>query len=278
MRSLACLPALVGAWRHVGGGLLQLPLWAHPVNWPAFIHPELATPGTRVVNQFLLGQALTGEMALDPPVTALMVYNSNPMVVAPEQEKIARGAGPRGPVHGGQRPLPHRHRALRRHRPARDDPARAARPHVQLGPLLRHAQRPGRRAGGGVDPQHRAVPAARGADGLRRRVLPPVRRGAAGAGLRLVGAGDGGHHPRVAARDGVGAAEPAGPRRVRPARRGELPDAVGQDRVPRRRRSRRPATSSSRCSGSSTRSSSPAAPSTRCRTTSRRARPARSTR
>ena len=91
VRSLACLPALVGAWRHVGGGLLQLPLWAHPVNWPAFIHPELATPGTRVVNQFLLGQALTGEMALDPPVTALMVYNSNPMVVAPEQEKIARG-------------------------------------------------------------------------------------------------------------------------------------------------------------------------------------------
>ena len=61
------------------------------MNWAAFIHPELATPGTRVVNQFLLGQALTGEMALDPPITALMVYNSNPMVVCPEQEKIARG-------------------------------------------------------------------------------------------------------------------------------------------------------------------------------------------
>jgi anaerobic selenocysteine-containing dehydrogenase len=110
VRSIACLPALVGAWRHVGGGLLQLPLWAHPVNWPAFIHPELRTPGTRVVNQFLLGRALTGEGGasgatgndgasgatgndgvLDPPVTALVVYNSNPMVVAPEQEKIARG-------------------------------------------------------------------------------------------------------------------------------------------------------------------------------------------
>ena len=101
VRSIACLPALVGAWRHVGGGLLQLPLWAHPVNWPAFVHPEYRTPGTRVVNQFLLGQALTGEggasgatgddAALDPPVTALVVYNSNPMVVAPEQEKIAAG-------------------------------------------------------------------------------------------------------------------------------------------------------------------------------------------
>jgi len=91
VRSIACLPALVGAWRHVGGGLLQLPLWAHPVNWPAFIHPEMATPGTRVVNQYLLGRALTGELELDPPVTALVVYNSNPMVVCPEQEKVARG-------------------------------------------------------------------------------------------------------------------------------------------------------------------------------------------
>lgn len=91
VRSIACLPALVGAWRQVGGGLLQLPLWAFPVNWPALMHPELATPGTRVVNQFLLGRALTGELGLDPPITALMVYNSNPMVVCPEQAKVAAG-------------------------------------------------------------------------------------------------------------------------------------------------------------------------------------------
>ncbi|SFK86612.1 molybdopterin-containing oxidoreductase family protein [Geodermatophilus ruber] len=91
VRSIACLPALVGAWRHVGGGLLQLPLWAFPVNWGALMHPELATPGTRVVNQFLLGRALTGELGLDPPITALMVYNSNPMVVCPEQAKVAAG-------------------------------------------------------------------------------------------------------------------------------------------------------------------------------------------
>lgn len=91
VRSIACLPALVGAWRHVGGGLLQLPLWAFPVNWGAFMHPEFITPGTRIVNQFLLGRALTGELELDPPITALMVYNSNPMVVCPEQDKLARG-------------------------------------------------------------------------------------------------------------------------------------------------------------------------------------------
>jgi anaerobic selenocysteine-containing dehydrogenase len=91
VRSIACLPALVGAWRQVGGGLLQLPLWAFPVNWGALMHPELATPGTRVVNQFRLGQALTGEMQLDPPITALMVYNSNPLVVCPDQDKLITG-------------------------------------------------------------------------------------------------------------------------------------------------------------------------------------------
>jgi anaerobic selenocysteine-containing dehydrogenase len=68
-----------------------LPLWAFPVNWPALLHPELATPGTRIVNQFLLGRALTGELGLDPPVTALMVYNSNPVVVCPEQDKVVTG-------------------------------------------------------------------------------------------------------------------------------------------------------------------------------------------
>ncbi|MBO0874396.1 MAG: molybdopterin-dependent oxidoreductase, partial [Pseudonocardia sp.] len=91
VRAIACLPALVGAWRQVGGGLLQLPLWAFPVNWGALMHPELATPGTRVVNQYLLGRALTGELELDPPITALMVYNSNPLVVCPEQAKVATG-------------------------------------------------------------------------------------------------------------------------------------------------------------------------------------------
>ncbi len=91
VRSIACLPALVGAWRSVGGGLLQLPLWAFPVNWAALMHPELQTPGTRVVNQFRLGQALTGGLSLDPPITTLMVYNSNPLVVCPDQDRMIEG-------------------------------------------------------------------------------------------------------------------------------------------------------------------------------------------
>ncbi|GEL24374.1 molybdopterin oxidoreductase [Pseudonocardia sulfidoxydans NBRC 16205] len=91
VRALACLPALVGAWRKPGGGILQLPLWAFPVNWGAFMRPDMLTPGTRIVNQFLLGEALTGGLALDPPIKGLMVYNSNPVVVCPDQDKLIEG-------------------------------------------------------------------------------------------------------------------------------------------------------------------------------------------
>lgn len=91
VRALACLPALVGAWRKPGGGILQLPLWAFPINWKNVMRPDWVVPGTRVLNQWLLGQALTGELALDPPIRSLFVYNANPMVVAPEQAKIRAG-------------------------------------------------------------------------------------------------------------------------------------------------------------------------------------------
>ena len=51
-------------------------------------------PGTRVVNQWHLGQALsgdmTGDMKLDPPIRSLFVYNSNPLIVAPDQERTRR--------------------------------------------------------------------------------------------------------------------------------------------------------------------------------------------
>src|SRR5439155_17726830 len=91
VRAIASLPALVGAWRRVGGGILQLPVWAFPMKWENLMHPEFIKPGTRVVNQFLLGPALTGELSLDPPIKALMVYNSNPVVVCPEQGKLVAG-------------------------------------------------------------------------------------------------------------------------------------------------------------------------------------------
>jgi anaerobic selenocysteine-containing dehydrogenase len=91
VRALTCLPALVGAWRDVGGGILQLPIWAFPVKWENLMRPDWLKPGTRVLNQWKLGAALTGEMQLDPPIQSLFVYNANPAVVIGEQEKVLKG-------------------------------------------------------------------------------------------------------------------------------------------------------------------------------------------
>ena len=91
VRAITSLPALTGAWRHVGGGILQLSHWAFPLNVPAMHRPDWIRPGTRVVNQWQLGAALTGELELDPPVKALFVYNANPAIVASDQARVLGG-------------------------------------------------------------------------------------------------------------------------------------------------------------------------------------------
>lgn len=88
-RALSCLPALVGAWRHVGGGILFTPEFAFPIKWDDLIRPDWVRPGTRIVNQWQLGAALTGD--LDPPIKSLMVFNSNPVISTAEQDKVLAG-------------------------------------------------------------------------------------------------------------------------------------------------------------------------------------------
>jgi len=91
IRAACALPALVGSWKHVGGGLLQMPLWDFPVDWAKVSRADWIKPGTRVVNNLRLGQALTGEMKLDPPIKSLFVYCTNPVSQAPETNKIVEG-------------------------------------------------------------------------------------------------------------------------------------------------------------------------------------------
>lgn len=96
MRAIACLPSLVGAWRHRAGGLLQSSSGFFPVNHAALQRPEL-TPGwpklPRSINMSTIGDALThkGDASFGPPIEALVVYNSNPVAVAPESAKVASG-------------------------------------------------------------------------------------------------------------------------------------------------------------------------------------------
>ena len=90
VRTVACLPAVVGAWRDVGGGALLSTSGTFPVDTAALERPDLVPPGTRTLNMSQLGRILT-DASLDPPVAALFVYNSNPAAVAPEQDAVRRG-------------------------------------------------------------------------------------------------------------------------------------------------------------------------------------------
>jgi anaerobic selenocysteine-containing dehydrogenase len=90
LRTIACLPALVGAWRHLGGGLAATTAWAawDPLDEDALRRPELEDTSVREVNMIQLGRALT---ALEPPIRALVVYNSNPATIAPDQGRVREG-------------------------------------------------------------------------------------------------------------------------------------------------------------------------------------------
>jgi len=88
-RAISCLPALTGAWRHVGGGYLGISLNGFPMKWDAMCRPDWIRDGVRVFNLNSLGPVLLE--ARDPPIKSLMVYNSNPFSQAAEQEKIRKG-------------------------------------------------------------------------------------------------------------------------------------------------------------------------------------------
>ncbi|APH56965.1 Molybdopterin dependent oxidoreductase [Granulibacter bethesdensis] len=91
VRAIACIPALTGAWRHVGGGMTQFAVWEHPYKFDVICRPDLIPQGTRVVSALELGKALTGEIPLDPPIMSMMCWNANPVTQAPETEKIVQG-------------------------------------------------------------------------------------------------------------------------------------------------------------------------------------------
>ena len=184
VRTIACLPAVTGAWRDVGGGVLLSCSGTFPVRTDALERPDLTPAGTRTLNMSQLGRILT-DPTLDPPVKALFVYNSNPGAVAPEQEKVACRPAARGPVHRRPRALPHRHRRLRRRRPARDHDPRALRHPQGLRPSLREPEPARDRAARGVQAEHRGLPPARRPHGARRPVPLRERRGAGSTGLRL---------------------------------------------------------------------------------------------
>jgi len=87
VRLIALLPALIGAWRHPAGGVLLSSSGMFPIDRAALKRPDLLqgrTPPT--INMSTIGNAL-----LTPEIKALVVYNSNPVAIAPESAKVVQG-------------------------------------------------------------------------------------------------------------------------------------------------------------------------------------------
>ncbi|MGE0350649.1 molybdopterin-containing oxidoreductase family protein [Hydrogenophaga sp.] len=94
VRAIACLPALVGAWRDPAGGLLLSTSGYFPARRAALQRPDLLAGRTpRTLNMSTIGDDLLRDAsaAFGPKVEALIVYNSNPVAVAPESGKVVQG-------------------------------------------------------------------------------------------------------------------------------------------------------------------------------------------
>ena len=88
-RTIACLPALVGAWRDPAGGIVLSTADFFKFDHAALERPDLlAGRRPRTINQSQLGDALT---RAEPPVKAIIVYNNNPVAVCPESDKVLAG-------------------------------------------------------------------------------------------------------------------------------------------------------------------------------------------
>ena len=90
-RTLACLPALTGAYAHPHGGALLSSGDAAGFALGVLQRPDLLPrPAPRVINMIHLGRALT-DPVLGPPIQALYVYSSNPAAVCPNQTLVMQG-------------------------------------------------------------------------------------------------------------------------------------------------------------------------------------------
>lgn len=100
VRLVALLPCLIGAWRHRAGGMLLSASGWFPRNGAALQRPDLLMGRQpRTINMSTIGDDLlrdAGERLPDgerfgPRIDALVVYNSNPVAVAPDSSKVVRG-------------------------------------------------------------------------------------------------------------------------------------------------------------------------------------------
>lgn len=94
MHAALCIPAVTGAWQYEGGGAFfnNFAIWHF--NESVIEGHDAIDRSTRLLDQSKIGRILTGDaVALKdgPPVKAMLIQNTNPMTVAPEQALVRQG-------------------------------------------------------------------------------------------------------------------------------------------------------------------------------------------
>ncbi len=90
VRAIAALPALAGKFGVAGGGLVAGAGHAFPDTPERLVREDFAPPHTRTINIIDVGRLLLDDK-LDPPLKALFIYNHNPLIVHPDQNRMKRG-------------------------------------------------------------------------------------------------------------------------------------------------------------------------------------------
>ncbi|MGH6932651.1 MAG: molybdopterin oxidoreductase family protein [Dongiaceae bacterium] len=94
LHAVSCLPTVTGAWQHPGGGAMHRNSGIYKLDRTLIEGLDAFDPTTRSLDQSRIGPVLTGDrrdLGDGPPVTALFIQNTNPMVVCPEAMKVREG-------------------------------------------------------------------------------------------------------------------------------------------------------------------------------------------
>ncbi len=96
VRTITCIPAVLGTWKDAGGGAMLSTSKVYSfLGSETFCRHDLIPEGTRTINMSRLAEALAGKgdngQPFGPPVKALVVYNSNPAAICPDQRKVIEG-------------------------------------------------------------------------------------------------------------------------------------------------------------------------------------------
>ncbi len=94
LHAVSCLPTVTGAWQHRGGGALYSNGGLYKIDDRLIKGLDALDPATRILDQSRIGPVLAGDrrdLGDGPPVTALFIQNTNPMVVCPDTLKVRRG-------------------------------------------------------------------------------------------------------------------------------------------------------------------------------------------